>query len=52
MKIEYGTLSTRTLNTLLFLFFVVLAVILLSSERGISGAMERIGSFISYLLGQ
>jgi hypothetical protein len=51
MNIEYGFWSRRTLNILLFLFFVVLAVILLSSERGVSGAMERIGNFISYLFG-
>lgn len=49
MNIEYGLFSRRTLNVLLFLFVVVLAVILLSSERGVSGAMERIGGFISYL---
>jgi len=49
MNIEYGLFSRRTLNILLFLFVVVLAVILLSSERGVSGAMERIGGFISYL---
>jgi hypothetical protein len=35
----------------LFLFFVVLAVILLSSERGVSGAMEWIGGFLSNLFG-
>jgi hypothetical protein len=49
MNIEYGFWSRRTLNILLFFFFVVLAVILLSSERGVSGAMERIGAFISNL---
>ena len=52
MNIEYGLWSRRTLNILLFVFFVVLAVILLSSERGVSGAMERIGGFVSYLFGQ
>jgi hypothetical protein len=52
MNIEYGFFSRRTLNTLLFLFFIVLAVILLSSERGVSGAMERIGGFVTYLFGQ
>jgi len=51
MNIEYGFWSRRTLNILLFLFFVVLAVILLSSERGVSGAMERIGGFLSNLFG-
>lgn len=49
MNVEYGLFSRRTLNILLVLFVVVLAVILLSSERGVSGAMERIGGFISYL---
>jgi hypothetical protein len=52
MNIEYGFWSRRTLNIFLFLFFVVLVVILLSSERGVSGAMERIGGFVTYLFGQ
>jgi hypothetical protein len=51
-SVEHGFLSRRTLNILLFLFFAVLAVVLLSSERGVSGAMERIGGFVTYLLGQ
>jgi hypothetical protein len=51
MNIEYGLLGRRTLNTLLFIALIILVVILVSSERGVSGAMERIGSFISYLFG-
>jgi HAMP domain-containing protein len=51
MNVEYGLWSRRTLNILLLVFFVVLAVILLSSERGVSGAMERLGGFLSNLFG-
>lgn len=51
MNVENGVLGRRSLNVLLFLFVVVLVAILLSSERGVSGAMERIGNFISYLFG-
>jgi hypothetical protein len=50
--IENGVLSRRSLNVLLFIFFVILGVILISSERGVSGAMEKIGNFITYLFGQ
>lgn len=51
MHTEPGLLGRRTVNVLLFVFVVVLAAILLSSERGVSGAMERIGNFVSYLFG-
>jgi hypothetical protein len=50
-SIEEGFLSRRTITILLFIFFIALAVVLLSSERGVSGAMERIGSFIADLFG-
>ncbi len=50
-SIEEGFLSRRTISILLFIFFVALAVVLLSSERGVSGAMESIGSFIADLFG-
>lgn len=50
-SLENGILSRRSLNILLFLFFAVLAGILITSERGVSGAMERIGNFITYLFG-
>lgn len=50
-SVEQGFLSRRTLSFLLFIFFVALAVVLLSSERGVSGAMEKIGSFIADLFG-
>lgn len=50
-SVEEGFLSRRTISFLLFVFFVALGVVLLSSERGVSGAMERIGSFIADLFG-
>jgi hypothetical protein len=50
-SVEEGFLSRRTISILLFIFFVLLAVVLLSSERGVSSAMERIGSFIADLFG-
>ena len=52
MQIENGFLGRRTLNFLLFLFFVALAVVLVSSERGVSGAMEWIGGLVARLFGQ
>ncbi len=42
-------MSRRSLSVVIFILIVALAVAILSSERGISGAMERIGSFISRL---
>ena len=51
-SLENGVLGRRSLNFLIIVFFVVLGAILLSSERGVSGAMERIGGFVSYLFGQ
>lgn len=51
-SLENGVLSRRGLNFLIVIFFVVLGAILLSSERGVSGAMERIGGFVTYLFGQ
>lgn len=52
MHLENGFLSRRTVNFLLFLFFVALAVVLLSSERGVSGAMEWIGGQVARVFGQ
>jgi hypothetical protein len=52
MNIEHGFLGRRTLNFLLFLFVVGLAVVLVSSERGVSGAMEQIGALVTKLFGQ
>jgi hypothetical protein len=51
MHLENGFLSRRTLNVLLFLFFVALAVVLFSSERGVSGAMEWIGDQVARVFG-
>ncbi len=47
-----GFLGAAAMNVLLVLFFVVLGAILISSERGVSGAMERIGGLVTYLFGQ
>lgn len=52
MNIEHGFLSRRTLNFLLLIFFVALAVVLMSSDRGVSGAMEQIGALVTKLFGQ
>ena len=51
-SLENGVLSRRSLNILIVLFFVALVVILITSDRGVSGAMERIGSFVTDLFGQ
>lgn len=42
-------MSRRTLTVLITLLFIALGLAVLSSERGISGVMEKIGSFISRL---
>ena len=52
MHLENGFLSRRTLNLLLFIFVVALAVVLVTSERGVSGAMEWIGGLVARLFGQ
>ena len=52
MHLENGFLSRRTLNLLLFVFFVTLGVVLVSSDRGVSGAMEWIGGHVASLFGQ
>ena len=51
-SVEHGFLGRRTLTFLLFIFFVTLGVVLLTSEKGVSGVMERIGDFVAYLFGQ
>ena len=51
-SIENGVLSRRGLNILIVLFLVVLGAILITSDRGVSGTMERIGSFVTDLFGQ
>jgi hypothetical protein len=51
-SLENGMLSRRSLNFLIVIFFVVLGVILITSDRGVSGAMERIGAFVTGIFGQ
>lgn len=43
-------MSRRTLTVLITLLLIALALAVLSSERGVSGVMEKIGSFISKLV--
>jgi hypothetical protein len=50
-SLENGFLSRRSLNFLLFIFFVALAAVLISSEKGVSGAMEWIGSHVAAIFG-
>ena len=50
--IEHGFLSRRTLNVLIFILFVGLGLVLITSEKSVSGVMEQIGRFISRLFGQ
>lgn len=42
-----GTISGRSLGGIIFLLFIVLAVVLVSSDRGVSRVMQDIGDFIS-----
>jgi hypothetical protein len=51
-SVEHGFLGRRTLSFLIFIFVVSLGLVLLTSERGVSGVMERIGDFVAYLFGQ
>lgn len=51
MQVENGFLGRRTLNFLLFLFFAALVVVLVTSERGVSGALEWIGGHVASLFG-
>lgn len=43
------TISGRSLGGIIFILFVALVVILVSSDRGISRVMQDIGDFISRL---
>ena len=43
-------MSRKLLTLLITVLFVLLALAVFSSERGVSGVMERIGGFISKLL--
>jgi hypothetical protein len=40
-------MSRNSLSTLVFILFLLLSVLLVSSDRGISRVMEGIGSYIS-----
>ena len=42
-------MGRKTLSTLIFFLFLTLGIVLLSSDRGVSGVMEDIGSLISRL---
>jgi hypothetical protein len=42
-------MSRKLLTVLITLLFVVLALAVFSSERGVAGVMEKIGSLISRL---
>ena len=42
-----GTISGKSLGGVIFILFIVLAVVVMSSDRGISRIMEDIGDFIS-----
>ena len=43
-------MSRKLLTVLIAVLFVLLALAVFSSERGVSGVMEKIGGFISKLL--
>lgn len=43
-------MSRRTLNGLIFILAVGLFVILITSDRGVSGVMEEAGGYISRLM--
>jgi hypothetical protein len=47
--IEPGFLGRRTLNALIFILVVGLGLVLITSEKGVSGVMEQIGAFVSRL---
>ena len=51
-SLETGFLSRRTLSFLIFILFAALAVVLVTSERGVSGVMEQIGALVTRLFGQ
>jgi hypothetical protein len=42
-------MSRRTLTVLITILFVALALAVFSSERGVSGVLEKIGSTVSSL---
>jgi amino acid permease len=43
-------MSRRTLTILITLLFVLLALAIFSSERGVAGVLEKIGGTISKLI--
>ncbi|HEX6715592.1 MAG TPA: hypothetical protein VF088_00690 [Pyrinomonadaceae bacterium] len=42
-------MSRRTLTIMITILFIALGLAVLSSERGVSGVMEKIGGYISKL---
>ena len=42
-----GTISGRSLGGIIFMLFIVLAVVVMSSDRGISRILQDFGDFIS-----
>jgi len=42
-------MSRRTLTVLITLLFILLALAIFSSERGVAGALESIGAMLSKL---
>jgi hypothetical protein len=40
-------MSRKSLSVIIFLLILALAVVIMTSEGGVSGVMERIGGFIS-----
>ena len=42
-------MSRKALTVLITLLFIILAVAVFSSERGVAGVLEKIGGAISYL---
>ena len=48
MKVrEIENVGRRTLSTLIFVLMLMLGIVLLSSERGVSGVIQDLGNFIS-----
>ena len=43
-------MGRKTLSTLILVLFIALAVVVISSDRGVSGVMEDIGKQISRLI--
>ena len=42
-----GTISGRSLGAVIFILFILLAVVVMSSDRGLSRMLQDFGNFIS-----